>query len=98
MMVKDTAFDAATPGFCTVTKADPAAAVRPAGTSAFEPASIVGLAVGLVICLPMILHQLLRLARRVSRHSDDPAARLAVAELRSSPTRSVAMLAIVAAI
>jgi predicted lysophospholipase L1 biosynthesis ABC-type transport system permease subunit len=65
--------------------------------SALEPGTtvvaLVGLAVGLVICLPMILHQLLRLARRVSRHSDDPAARLAVAELRSSPTRSVALLA-----
>jgi putative ABC transport system permease protein len=65
--------------------------------SALEPGTtvfaLVGLAIGLVICLPMILHQLLRLARTASRHSDDPAARLAVAELRSSPTRSVALLA-----
>jgi putative ABC transport system permease protein len=60
------------------------------GTTVF---ALIGLAVGLVICLPMILHQLLRLARKASRHSDDPAARMAVAELRGSPTRSVALLA-----
>jgi putative ABC transport system permease protein len=54
---------------------------------------IVGLAVGLVICLPMAARYLLKLARVVSRHSDDPAARLSVAELQSSPTRSVALLA-----
>jgi putative ABC transport system permease protein len=56
-------------------------------------AALVGLAAGLVVCLPMILRQLLRLARAASRHSDDPAARLSVAELRGSPTRSVALLA-----
>ncbi len=55
--------------------------------------ALVGLAAGLVICLPMILRQLLRLAQAASRHSDDPAARLSVAELRGSPTRSVALLA-----
>ena len=55
--------------------------------------ALVGLAAGLVICLPMILRQLLWLARAASRHSDDPAARLSVAELRGSPTRSVALLA-----
>jgi putative ABC transport system permease protein len=60
------------------------------GTTVF---ALVGLAVGLVVCLPMTLHQLLRLARKASRHSDDPAARMAVAELRGSPTRSVALLA-----
>jgi putative ABC transport system permease protein len=55
--------------------------------------ALVGLAAGLVICLPMILRQLLRLARAASRRSNDPAARLAVAELRGSPTRSVALFA-----
>ena len=56
-------------------------------------AALVGLAAGLVICLPMILRYLLKLARTVSRRSGDPAARLAIAELRGSPTRSVALLA-----
>jgi putative ABC transport system permease protein len=55
--------------------------------------ALVGLAAGLVICLPMILRQLLRLAHAASQHSDDPAARLSVAELRGSPTRSVALFA-----
>ncbi len=66
-----------------------ASALKPATTVA----ALVGLAAGLVICLPMILRYLLNLARTASRHSDDPAARLAVAELRGSPTRSVALLA-----
>jgi putative ABC transport system permease protein len=65
--------------------------------SALEPkttvVAVVGLAAGLVICLPMILRYLLRLARAASRRSSDPSARLAIAELRSSPTRSVALLA-----
>ncbi len=65
--------------------------------STLKPATtvvaLVGLAAGLVICLPMILRCLLELARRASRRSGDPAARLAVAELRGSPTRSVALLA-----
>ena len=56
-------------------------------------AAVVGLAAGLVICLPMILRYILKLARIVSRRSSDPAARLATAELRGSPTRSVALLA-----
>jgi putative ABC transport system permease protein len=55
--------------------------------------ALVGLAVGLVICLPLILRYLLQLARWVSRRSGDPAVRLSVAELRDSPTRSVALLA-----
>jgi putative ABC transport system permease protein len=55
--------------------------------------ALVGLAVGLVVCLPMILRYLLELARTASRHSGDPAARLSVAELRGSPTRSVALFA-----
>ena len=65
--------------------------------SALSPAmtvlGLVGLAAGLVVCLPMILRQLLKLAHAASRHSNDPAARLSVAELRGSPTRSVALLA-----
>ncbi len=65
------------------------AALAPA-TTVF---ALVGLAIGLVVCLPMVLRQLLELARMASAHSSDPAARLAVAELRGSPTRSVALLA-----
>lgn len=65
--------------------------------SALEPATtvaaLVGLVIGLVICLPMLARYLLRLARLASRHSGDPAAHLSVAELRSSPTRTVALLA-----
>ncbi len=65
--------------------------------SALEPqttvVALVGLAVGLVVCMPMILRQLLRMARAASRRSSDPAARLSVAELRETPTRSVALLA-----
>jgi len=65
--------------------------------SALEPATtvvaLVGLAAGLVICLPMTARYLLKLARALSRHLDDPSARLAIAELRGSATRSVALLA-----
>jgi putative ABC transport system permease protein len=65
--------------------------------SALAPAStvvaLVGLAVGLVVCLPAVMRQMLALLRAVSRHSSDPAMRLAVAELRGSPARSVALLA-----
>lgn len=66
-------------------------------TSALKPATtvvaLVGLAAGLVICLPLTLRYLLQVARAASQHSSDPAARLSVAELRGSPTRSVALLA-----
>jgi putative ABC transport system permease protein len=55
--------------------------------------ALVGLAVGLVLCLPTVTRYLLVLARLAARHSDDPAARLSVAELRRAPTRSVALLA-----
>ena len=55
--------------------------------------ALVALVVGLVITLPMITRVMLKLARAVSRHSSDPAARLSSAELQSSPTRSVALLA-----
>jgi putative ABC transport system permease protein len=66
-----------------------AAALRPATTAL----ALMSFAAGLVICLPMILRYLLKLAHAASQHSSDPAARLSVAELRSSPTRSVALLA-----
>ena len=55
--------------------------------------ALVTLAAGLVICLPLALRMLLRLAHTLSRHSNDPSSRLAVAELRGSPARSVALLA-----
>jgi putative ABC transport system permease protein len=55
--------------------------------------ALVALATGIVICLPLVLRLLLTLARAASRRSSDPAARVAVAELRGSPTTSVALLA-----
>jgi putative ABC transport system permease protein len=66
-------------------------------TALLAPAStvvaLVGLAAGLVICLPLCTRGLLALARAGARHSGDPAARLSVVELSSSPSRSVALLA-----
>jgi putative ABC transport system permease protein len=65
--------------------------------SALHPAStvvaLVGFAAGLVICLPVILRALLAAAQMLSRRRGDPAALLALAELRASSTRSVALLA-----
>jgi putative ABC transport system permease protein len=55
--------------------------------------ALVGLTSGLVICLPLIARQLLKLAHAVSQRSGDPSARLSLAELRGSPTRTVALLA-----
>jgi putative ABC transport system permease protein len=66
-----------------------ASALKPATTVA----ALVGIVVGLVICLPMTTRYLLKLAHAASRRSGDPAAVLSVAELRGSPTRSVALLA-----
>ncbi len=66
-----------------------AALLRPAITVA----ALVGLAAGLMICLPLSARALLELARGAARRSSDPATRLAVAELRGAPTRSVALLA-----
>ncbi len=60
---------------------------------ALTVAALVGMAAGIVICLPMLARGLLALARAGARRSSDPAARLAVAELRGSPTRPVALLA-----
>ncbi len=56
-------------------------------------AALVGMAAGIVICLPMLARGLLALACAGARRSSDPAARLSVAELRGSPTRPVALLA-----
>jgi putative ABC transport system permease protein len=65
--------------------------------SAIQPAAtvvaLVGIAAGIVICLPMAMRYLLRLARAVSRRSGDASAVLAVSELRRARTRSVALLA-----
>ena len=55
--------------------------------------ALVGLAGGLVICLPLCARGLLALAGAAARRSSDPAAREAVVELRNSPSRSVALLA-----
>jgi putative ABC transport system permease protein len=55
--------------------------------------ALVGFTAGLVICLPVILRLLLAGAQILSRRFGDPAARLALAELRSSSARSVALLA-----
>ena len=66
-----------------------AAALKPVTTVA----ALVGIVAGLVVCLPLTTRYLLKLAHAASRHSGDPAAVLSVAELRSSPTRSVALLA-----
>jgi putative ABC transport system permease protein len=55
--------------------------------------ALAGLAAGSVVCLPLVLRLLLRIARAVARRSRDPAARIAVAELSGVPARSVALLA-----
>lgn len=55
--------------------------------------ALVGLAAGIVICLPLTARGLLELARRGVQRLSDPAARLSVAELRGSPSRTVALLA-----
>ncbi len=55
--------------------------------------ALVALVGGLVLCIPLAVRYILRVARAASRHSSDPAARLSTAELRSSPSRSVALVA-----
>jgi putative ABC transport system permease protein len=60
---------------------------------AVSVAALIALVAGLVICIPMTVRCLLKLTRAASRHSSDPAARLALAELQASPSRSVALLA-----
>ena len=56
-------------------------------------AALVGLVTGLVICLPLTARFALRMAQSASQRSSDPSTRLAVAELRGTPARSVAVLA-----
>jgi putative ABC transport system permease protein len=55
--------------------------------------ALVLLLVGLVVSLPAIVRQAVRLARHWARRSGDPSARLAVGELTTAPTRSVALVA-----
>jgi putative ABC transport system permease protein len=55
--------------------------------------ALVLLLAGLVVSLPAIVRQAVRLARRWARRSGDPSARLAAGELTTAPTRSVALVA-----
>ncbi len=55
--------------------------------------ALVTFTAGLMICLPLILRGIVGVADTASEHSGDASATLSVAELRSSPTRSVALLA-----
>jgi putative ABC transport system permease protein len=56
-------------------------------------AGLIGLAGGLVLCLPLGTRYLLELARALSARWGDAPAELSVAELRTTPSRSVALLA-----
>ncbi|HTC59207.1 MAG TPA: FtsX-like permease family protein [Solirubrobacteraceae bacterium] len=55
--------------------------------------ALVALAVGLVLCMPATVRFILKLARAASKRSGDPSARLASGEMKTSPTRTVALLA-----
>ncbi len=55
--------------------------------------ALVTFAAGLVLCMPTTVRYTLKLARAASKRSSDPSARLASGELKTSPTRSVALLA-----
>lgn len=55
--------------------------------------ALVAFAVGLVLCMPAAMRYMIRFMGVASRHSSDPSARLARGELKTSPTRSVALLA-----
>jgi len=55
--------------------------------------ALVAFAAGLVLCLPAVMRYLIRSMVVVARRSSDPSARLACGELKTSPTRSVALLA-----
>jgi putative ABC transport system permease protein len=54
---------------------------------------LMALAVSLVLCMPATARFILKLARTASRRSSDPSARLASGEMKTSPTRTVALLA-----
>ncbi len=56
-------------------------------------AALLALVLGIMLCLPMLARGLLLLAGRAARRASDAAAKLAVAELASTPTRPVALLA-----
>jgi putative ABC transport system permease protein len=56
-------------------------------------AGLIGLALGLVLCLPLSTRYLLSAARAISERTGDAPAQLSVAELRTAPSRSVALLA-----
>jgi putative ABC transport system permease protein len=55
--------------------------------------ALVALAVGLVLCMPATVRFILKLVRAASKRSSDPSARLASGEMKTSPTRTVALLA-----
>jgi putative ABC transport system permease protein len=57
-------------------------------------AGLIGIVLGLVVCLPTTLRLLLGAAAVASRHTNHFAAMLSVAELQASSRRSVALLAI----
>ncbi len=56
-------------------------------------AGVVAFTGGVVLCLPMIARGLLSIVRRVCSRVSDPCVHLALAELRSAPTRAVSLLA-----
>ncbi len=62
-------------------------------SSATTIPALVGLLAGLVLCLPTTLRALLKLGRARAERSRDPAFKTSLAELRSTPARSVALLA-----
>jgi putative ABC transport system permease protein len=55
--------------------------------------ALVAFAAGLVLCMPTTVRFTLKLVRAASKRSSDPSARLASGEMKTSPTRSVALLA-----
>jgi putative ABC transport system permease protein len=55
--------------------------------------ALVALAVGLVLCMPATVRFILRLVRAASKRSGDPSVRLASGEMKTSLTRTVALLA-----
>jgi len=55
--------------------------------------ALLGLAAGLIVCLPLILRWLLGLANTAANRTGDAPLRLSVAQLRTSAGRSVALLA-----
>jgi putative ABC transport system permease protein len=56
-------------------------------------AALLVFSAGLVLCLPMTVRYALRLAHAAVHRSSDPSARLASGELKTSPTRPIALVA-----